>query len=159
MFVVRRGRPRGPEVVQPEVAAVFRTMMPPTVPQPGRSAPETTRWRPPIEVYETDEALVVCVEVAAIDEPALEVTVDGDRLTIRGERPDPYSDERRSYHEARILYGAFGADLYIPFPVDANATEAQYQNGFLRIVLPRTAARTIVARRSDRDGERGEGAG
>lgn len=158
MFVVRRGRPRGSEVVQPEVAAVFRTMMPAVVTRPGNSSHEAARWRPPIEVYETDEALVVCAEVAAIDESSLEVTVDGDVLSIRGERPDRCPDERRSYHEARIPYGGFGADVYIPFPVDPDATEAEYRNGFLRIVLPRTAARTIVARRSVRGVERGQGA-
>lgn len=158
MFVVRRGRPRGSEVVQPEMAAVFRTIMPSTVAKSGRSPHEAARWRPPIEVYETDESLVVCAEVAAIDESSLEVTVDGDVLAIRGERPDRCPDERRSYHEARIPYGAFGADVYIPFPVEPDATEAEYRNGFLRIVLPRTAARTIVARRSVDDAEPGEGA-
>jgi HSP20 family protein len=124
---------------------VFRSLMPPrTSPSPGHG----TLWRPPLEVYETDEALVVRAEIAGMSEDRLQVVVDGNVLSIRGERPDREAHERRSYHEARIPYGAFGADLFLPFAVDADRTAAEYHNGFLRIVLPRAGARTIVPRRS-----------
>jgi HSP20 family protein len=93
-----------------------------------------------------------------MDEGQLSVVIDGDMLVIRGERPDALQAEKRSYHEARIPYGAFGADVYIPFPVDADRTEAEYSNGFLRIVLPRSSARTIVPRRPEGEAGRGEGA-
>ena len=155
MIVVRRTRPRDSERMQQEMEAVFRTLM------PGRPAVAHGRpdvWRPALEVYETDEALVVCAEIAGMDEGQLGVVVDGEMLSIRGERPDERQAEKRSYHEARIPYGAFGADVYIPFPVDAERTQAEYKNGFLRIVLPRLAARTIVPRRGDEGAERGQGA-
>ena len=86
----------------------------------------------------------------------LEVVVDGNVLSIRGERPDPRHAEKRSYHEARIPYGAFGADVFVPFAVDADKTSAEYNNGFLRIVLPRAGARTIVPKRPGRPDERGK---
>lgn len=158
MFVVRRERPRVSEVVQPERAVVFHEMRPMSHPQPSGTKREPARWRPPIEVYETRAELVVCAEIAAIDRESLEVTVDGDLLLIRGERPAKCSDARRSYHESRIVYGSFGAAIPIPFPVDAESTEAEYEDGFLRIVLPRGAARTIIPRRSDNEAVRGEGA-
>lgn len=144
MFVVRRTRPRDPMRVQQEMEEVFRALMPgrPSV-APGHGS----LWRPPIEVYETDDALVVCAEIAGMNEEHLRVVVDGDVLMLRGERPDARQHERRSYHEARIPYGAFGVDIFVPFPVDADRTAAEYNNGFLRIVLPRAIARTIVPRR------------
>jgi HSP20 family protein len=154
MIVVRRGRPHDPDRVQQEMEAVFRTMMSPR-PAVNRSA--TGRWRPALEVYETRDALVVSAEIAGMDEGQLSVVIDGDMLVIRGERPDPGQSERRAYHEARIPYGAFGAEVYIPFPVDPDGTQADYRNGFLRIVLPRSVARTIVPRQARID-ERGEGA-
>jgi len=154
MIVVRRGRPRDPERVQQEMEAVFRTMM---TPRPAMSRGAAGRWRPSLEVYETHDALVVSAEIAGMDEGQLEVVVDGGMLSIRGERPDPDHSERRAYHEARIPYGAFGADVYIPFPVDPDRTQAEYRNGFLRIVLPRTVAKTIVPRQAEPDG-RSEGA-
>ena len=154
MIVVRRGRPHDPERVQQEMEAVFRTMM---TPRPAMSRGAAGRWRPSLEVYETRDALVVCAEIAGMDEGQLEVVVDGVMLSIRCERPDPDHSERRAYHEARIPYGAFGADVYIPFPVDPDRTRAEYRNGFLRIMLPRAMARMIVPRQVDQDG-RGEGA-
>lgn len=156
MIIVRRHRPRDPERVQQEMEAAFRALLPN---RPAVGNGERTLWRPPVEVYETDAALVVQVEIAGlegVDDAALQVVIDGDVLVIRGERHDPGAAERRSYHEARIPYGAFGADVYIPFPVETDRTEAEYHNGFLRIVLPRTAARTIVPRRPA--AERGQGA-
>ena len=148
MIVVRRAAPRDQDRVQQEMEEVFRALMParPAVAQ-GRGG----LWRPHLEVYETAEALVVCAEIAGMSQDHLQVTVDGDRLAIRGERPDARQHEKRSYHEARIPYGAFGADVFLPFPVDPDRTEAEYHNGFLRIVLPRAAARTIVPRRPESD--------
>jgi HSP20 family protein len=144
MIVVRRARPRDPGRVQQEMEEVFRSLM------PSRTAPATGGgglWRPPLEVYETDDALVVCAEIAGMNEEHLQVVVDGSVLSIRGERPDPNQAEKRSYHEARIPYGAFGADVFVPFAVDTDRTQAEYHNGFLRILLPRASARTIVPKR------------
>lgn len=155
MLVVRRTRPRDPERVQQEMEAVFRTLL------PGGPAAATGRpaaWRPALEVFETQDALVVTAEIAGMDEDDLRVVVDGDILVVQGNRPNARHAEKRCYHEARIPYGAFGAHIYIPFPVDADRTEADYTNGFLRIVLPRTAARTIVARQLGEGSTRGEGA-
>jgi HSP20 family protein len=152
MIVVRRSVYRDPERVQQEMEQMFRSLMParPQVDSRGNGL-----WRPPVEVYETADALVINVEIAGMDEHQLSVVVDGDRLRIRGERPDRRNGEKRSYHEARIPYGAFGVDVFIPFPVDPDRTEAEYHNGFLRILLPRQVARTIVPRRpgsADREG-------
>ncbi|MDQ3412216.1 MAG: Hsp20/alpha crystallin family protein [Chloroflexota bacterium] len=143
MYVIRRARSRDPERLQQEMEAVFRTLMPGG---PAVAGGQPSPWRPATEVYETREALVVRAEIAGMDEGQLSVDIDGDMLVIRGERPDRCPDGRRSYHEARIPYGAFRADIYIPFPVDADQTVAEYENGFLRIVLPRGVARTIVPR-------------
>lgn len=153
MFVVRRTRPRDPGRVQQEMEAVFRGLMPT---QPAVGSGPLPLWRPALEVYETASALIVVAEIAGMDEGQLHVVVDGDLLQIRGERPDTRQPEKGSYHEARIPYGAFGADVYVPFPVDADRTEAEYHNGFLRIRLPRVAARTIVPRRPEESSERGE---
>ena len=153
MIVVRRTRQHDPERVQQEMEAVFRTMM---APRQSVARNAGGRWRPAIEVYETEEGLVVSAEIAGMDEGQLNVVIDGDLLAIRGERPDPHGGQRRAFHEARIPYGTFGADVYIPFPVDADRTHAEYRNGFLRIELPRTEPRTIVPQHSDRRRDQGE---
>lgn len=142
MYVVRRSSNRDPFRVQQDMEELFRALM------PNRPSRGSRLWRPPLEVYETEEALVVCAEIAGMDEEQLQVVVDGAALSIRGVRPDRRHHERSCYHEAHIPYGAFGADVFVPFAVDSDRTTADYRDGFLRIVLPRIAARTIVPRRA-----------
>jgi HSP20 family protein len=129
--------------MQQEMEEMFRLML------PGRPAVDPNRnglWRPAVEVYETVRSLVVNVEIAGIDQNDLRISLESDRLSIRGVRHDRKQAEKRSYHEARIPYGAFGADVFVPFPIDADGIEADYAEGFLRIELPRLKARTIVPR-------------
>lgn len=106
-------------------------------------------WRPALEVYETATALVIRVELAGIDAEALAVALDGDTLTIEGQRlPDAEGAApavRRQYHEMGIPYGPFRARVRLPFPVAREAVEAEYEHGFLTVRLPRAARVTIPA--------------
>ena len=104
MYVIRRTRPRDPERVQQEMEAVFRNLL---SGGPTLAGGQPSPWRPATEVYETTDALVVRAEIAGMDEGNLTVNIDGDLLVIHGDRPDRCPDDRRSYHEARIPYGAF----------------------------------------------------
>lgn len=142
-YVVTRGLHRDSVRVQQEMEDLFRSML------PARPAVDPRRnglWRPPVEVYETTDALVVTAEIAGLDKDLLQITINGDMLQLRGDRPDTKQAEKRSYHEARIPYGQFGADVFVPFPVDADSATADYEEGFLRIVLPRLKPRTIIPR-------------
>ncbi len=102
----------------------------------------TDAWRPALEVYETEKALVIRAELAGINEEHLRVALDRDLLTIYGKRlPEARGEsdwpEQRSYHEMGIPYGPFRARVALPFPVERGAVEANYEHGVLTIVLPR----------------------
>lgn len=144
MLIIRRTAQRDPDRVQQEMEQVFRALMPH---RPNVAKLQDQRWRPPVEVYETEEALVVSAEIAGIDERTLNVVVEDGMLSIRGERHDDRGSERRTYRETGIAYGPFGVDIYVPFAVDTDQAEASYQSGFLRIQLPRASAKTIIPRR------------
>lgn len=152
MLIIRRTAQRDPQRVQQEMEQVFRSLVPH---RPHVAQRHNQRWRPPVEVYETEDALVVSAEIAGIDEQSLSVVIERDVLSIRGERSDDRAGERRSYRETGIAYGPFGVDVYIPFSVEAELAEADYANGFLRIRLPRSSARTIVPRRLPTSDARG----
>jgi len=128
MIVVRRGRPREHMRRASEIDDLFRAMM-------STRGPGT--WRPPLDVYETGDAIEVVVEIAGMDREQIEVLIEGDLISIRGTRPDPSTCDHRSFHQARISYGAFGADVFVPFPVNGEQATASYENGFLRITVPR----------------------
>ena len=106
-------------------------------------------WRPALEVYETTAALVVRVEVAGIDTDDLAVSLDGETLTIEGHRTPEAHDgaTSRQYHEVGIPYGPFRAQVRLPFPVERDDTEAEYEQGFLTIRLPRAARVAIPVER------------
>lgn len=98
-------------------------------------------WRPPTDVYETEDAIIVRVEIAGMRESDFVISLDGRYLSIRGVRPDV--PERRAYHQLEIRFGEFSTDLELPYPVVSERIEAVYNNGFLRIVLPKESPRHI----------------
>jgi HSP20 family protein len=97
-------------------------------------------WRPPTDVYETEDQIVVQVEIAGVRQADFAVTLDDRRLTVSGVRHDP-SAERRAYHQLEVHVGEFCTEVDLPGPVDDAAIEAEYSDGFLRVILPRAGPR------------------
>jgi HSP20 family protein len=91
-------------------------------------------WRPPTDLFESDNLLVVRVEVAGMREGDFSVALEDRFLLVRGFRPD--IAEHRAYHQMEIPFGEFVTAVELPYPVVAEAIEAVYRDGFLRIVLP-----------------------
>jgi HSP20 family protein len=152
MLIIRRAVQNDQDRVQQEMEQIFRSLVPS---RPHVAHRQHQRWRPPVEAYETEDALIVTAEIAGIDDQHLSVVIENDVLSVRGDRPDNRKGERRSYRETGIAYGAFGFDVYIPFSIEADQAEADYANGFLRIKLPRSSAKTIVPRSTGTPADRG----
>ncbi|CAN5798005.1 hypothetical protein BH24CHL3_BH24CHL3_07050 [soil metagenome] len=141
MIVVRRGRPRDRAVRSADMEELFRAL---TSPRGAVSARATGTWRPPIDVYEQPETITIVAEIAGMDREQIEVIIEGEIVSVRGTRPDPNVCDQRTFHEARIPYGSFAADVYVPAAIDTERASAVYENGFLRIDLPRVQGRTIT---------------
>jgi HSP20 family protein len=88
-------------------------------------------WRPPTDVYETDDCLVVKVEIAGMNEDDFALSLDGKRLIISGVRRDPAA--KLGYQQMEILYGHFETDVHLTRAIDEDRIEATYQNGFLSV--------------------------
>jgi HSP20 family protein len=91
-------------------------------------------WRPPTDVYETDSAIIIRVEVAGIRESDFTISLVERHLTIRGVRQD--TSERRAYHQMEIAFGEFKTEVELPYTIISDKVEAVYRDGFLRITLP-----------------------
>jgi len=98
-------------------------------------------WRPPTDVYETKDSVVVRVEVAGMREEDFSISLSGKELVIRGIRPD--IPERRAYHQMEIIFGEFMSEVELPCDVDAEQVKAEYKMGFLRLELPKTYPQKI----------------
>ena len=94
---------------------------------------------PPVNVYETSEGYVLTAEVPGLELDDLKVTVESERVTLRGERKIAYP-ESASLHRRERQSGFFRRALDLPQPVDAEKVQAQYRNGVLVLQLPKTAA-------------------
>ena len=92
-------------------------------------------WRPPTDLFETEENFVVRVEIAGMRDADFSITLDKQVLSIRGIRPE--FPERKAFHQMEIHFGEFVSEVEIPSPVDPDRVEAVYQDGFLRVILPK----------------------
>lgn len=93
-------------------------------------------WVPNTDVYVTDAGLVVKVELAGMRSEHLEITVEGNRLRISGNRPDGCRAAKCSFLVMEINYGPFESVLEVPPGYDLSQAKAAYLNGFLRIDVP-----------------------
>jgi HSP20 family protein len=98
-------------------------------------------WRPPTDVYETEDAIIVRVEIAGMRDADFAVQLVDRSLNIRGVRQD--ISERRSYHQMEIPFGEFSTEIDLPVPIAAEKIEAIYRDGFLRVVLPKARPHQI----------------
>lgn len=99
-------------------------------------------WSPPTDVYETEASFVVRVEVAGMREADFTINADDNFLFISGVRSE--TQERRAYRQMEIRYGEFSTAVEIPLGVDVSKADADYQNGFLNVILPKLKPTNII---------------
>jgi HSP20 family protein len=98
-------------------------------------------WSPPTDVYETDASYIIRMEVAGMRQADFSIDLENNFLVISGERSEPA--ERRTYHQMEIRFGEFSTAIEIPVGADVSRAEADYEDGFLTIVIPKVAPTTI----------------
>ena len=92
-------------------------------------------WCPPTDVYETDDCVIVKVEIPGMAEGHFAISLEGSKLTINGIRRDPAA--KLSYQQMEILYGHFETHVHLRQAIDEDGIEATYQQGFLVVRLPK----------------------
>jgi len=98
-------------------------------------------WRPATDVFEIEESIVVRVEIAGMREEDFSISLKGNQLTVRGNRPDVL--ERRAYYQMEISFGEFLTEVNLPGPVLSDHVTAEYIDGFLRLVFPKDRPKKI----------------
>lgn len=114
-------------------------------PLPCRVSSRSRAWRPPTDVYETEEDIIVRVEIAGMQEAEFSVLLEDTQVSIQGKRQDDNS-ERRAYHQMEIRFGEFCSQLELSWPIDSKNVEADYQDGFLWVRLPKARSHQIRIR-------------
>ncbi|HEY5298125.1 MAG TPA: Hsp20/alpha crystallin family protein [Verrucomicrobiae bacterium] len=104
----------------------------------GRGGAASGRWIPNTDVYATDAGLVIKVELPGMKSENLEITIEGNRLRIAGNRHDCCREPNCSFLVMEISYGPFESVLELPQGYDLGEARAVYTNGFLRIDVPQS---------------------
>jgi HSP20 family protein len=123
---------RGATTLQEQVNRLFGNVL-------ERSSEESnlTTWAPAVDIYETEHELVVKADLPEIDLKDLDIRVENNILTIRGERKFEKKVNEDNYLRVERTYGSFSRSFSLANTVNAEAINADYQNGVLTLTIPK----------------------
>jgi HSP20 family protein len=98
-------------------------------------------YRPPVDVIETDIGFVVRIEIAGMNEKDFDIKFDQNILSVYGNRRDPIRNH--VFHQMEIRFGEFQIEISVNQPIKTEAITAEYQNGFLEIMLKKALPQEI----------------
>jgi HSP20 family protein len=93
------------------------------------------KWQPLADIYETDEAWVIKLELAGVQKEDFVLFANQGILTIRGTRRDEFEGKWRTYHQAEINYNEFERGFPLPPGTDEEAIKALYRDGLLVVTI------------------------
>jgi HSP20 family protein len=105
--------------------------------RPVRVSSEVMIPSPDLEMLDKKDEIVVKAEVPGLDKPDIQVSVDGDLLTIKGEKKKEKETKEEDYYFCERAYGAFSRSLRLPVEVKADKVTANLNNGVLEVHLPK----------------------
>ena len=94
---------------------------------------------PAVDIYEDEHALRLKFEVPGIDQKELDIRLENNTLTVRGERKLEKEEKQENFHRIERSYGSFVRSFTLPNTVEVDKVKADYENGVLNITLPKKA--------------------
>lgn len=98
---------------------------------------EPHAWQPCADIWETDDTLIVEIELPGVQRQDVAVEVDGDRLLITGERRTSVARRGRHYYQMERTSGRFTRQLRLPHDADRDAIQARFRSGVLTLKIPK----------------------
>jgi len=106
-------------------------------PMAGETEVSTRSWAPPVDIYETEDAIVLKAELPGIDAKDVEVRVEDNTLYLKGERKYEKEVKEQNYHRVERSYGSFARSFSLPNSIDAEKVKAEYKDGLLTLTMPK----------------------
>jgi len=94
-------------------------------------------WVPSVDIYENESELVLTAEVPGIDEKDIEIKIEDNTLTIKGERKLDKETKEENFHRIERSYGSFFRSFALPHYIDHEKIRAEHQHGVLKITMPK----------------------
>jgi HSP20 family protein len=99
----------------------------------------TTNFAPPVDIYEDEHHITLKLEVPGIDEKDIDVRIEGNALTVHGERKAEKEEKEENFRRIERQYGSFTRSFTLPSSVDLAQISAHYDKGVLKINLAKKA--------------------
>jgi HSP20 family protein len=115
---------------------LFRESYSPEVPE---EALTTTKFAPPVDIYEDEHNIALKIEVPGIDEKDIDVRIENNTLTVHGERKFEKEEKEENFRRVERHYGSFTRSFTLPSSVDPGQVSADYDKGMLKINLAKKA--------------------
>lgn len=100
-------------------------------------APGARPWVPPVDVVETEHAIVLKADLPDVDMKDVQIEMENGTLTLKGQRKFEGETKERGYHRIERSYGNFARSFSLPDVVDPEHVVAEYKNGVLTVTLPK----------------------
>jgi HSP20 family protein len=94
-------------------------------------------WAPAVDIFERGDNLILSAELPGVRREELDLKVEGNVLTLRGERLRDKTIQEEQYHRVERSYGTFSRSFTLPSTVDSSRIEARFKDGILEVVLPK----------------------
>ena len=108
-------------------------------PEGPEEALTTTSFAPPVDIYEDEHNIILKLDVPGIEEKDIDVRIEGNTLTVHGERKIEKEEKEENYRRVERQYGSFTRSFMLPSSVDTVQVNAHYDNGVLKISLAKKA--------------------
>jgi len=95
-------------------------------------------FSPSVDVAETDREIKVIAELPGMDDKDIEVTLNRDSLTIKGEKKEEKEDTRKDYYHVERSYGSFSRTVPLPAEIESDKAEAHFKKGVLTVKVPKS---------------------
>ncbi len=104
---------------------------------PFRMAATEALWSPMVDVHETNDSIRLVADLPGVKQEEIQVSIEGDTLTLKGERKRDADVKEDQYYRVERSYGTFQRNILLPSVVDPNKVKATYRDGVLEILLPK----------------------
>jgi HSP20 family protein len=98
-----------------------------------------TSWAPAVDIYETENELVLKADLPDVEEKDIDIRVENNMLTVRGERKFEQKVKEDNYLRIERTYGSFSRSFGLPNTVSTEGIKAEYKNGVLTVEMPKRA--------------------
>ncbi|MCF8111522.1 MAG: Hsp20/alpha crystallin family protein [Desulfobacteraceae bacterium] len=122
--------------LQDRINRIFDDMFPAT--GEGREDMGLFEWRPTVDTYEKDNAIMVKAELPGVKKDDVSIDVNNNVLSIKGARKDEENVEDENYYRRERFYGTFQRAFTLPDNVDTDKIEASFKDGVLEVKVPKT---------------------